>query len=78
MCHYNSNTMLIRPLKSKSDNKTLLVCNELYKYLQNKEFEIKLHVMDNEALKVLKRQITKDREKYQLVELYNNHNNAIE
>ena len=53
--HYNSNAILIRPLKSKLDNKTLLVCNELHKYLQNKKFEIKLYIIDNKASKALKR-----------------------
>ena len=53
--HYDSNTILIRPLKLKSDNKTLRVYSELYEYLLSKGFKIKLHIIDNKASKALKR-----------------------
>ena len=53
--HYDSNAILVKPLKNRSDEETLKVYKEFYDELKQKGFTIKLHVLDNEASNALKR-----------------------
>ena len=57
--HYNSNNILIQPLKNRSDEETLKVCTEMYDTLAAHNCVLILHVLDNEASCALKRIITK-------------------
>ena len=57
--HYDTNSIMVRPLKNRSDETTLKVYEELYNELTNKGFQPKLHVLDNEASQALKNQIKK-------------------
>ena len=45
---------MVRPLKNRSNTKTLQVYNDIYNELIQKRFKPKLHVLDNEASRALK------------------------
>ena len=59
--HYDSNAILVKPLKNRSDKETLKAYDELYTKLTNSGLAPKLHVLDNEASTALKRQINKSK-----------------
>ena len=69
--HYNSNSIIVRPLKNRSDKETLEVYDDIYKELTRKGFQLKLHILDNKASRALKNQIKKSNADYQLVEPHN-------
>ena len=76
--HYNSNKIIVRALKNRSDTETLKVYKEIYKLLTARGFNPKLHTLDNKASRLLKTQITKNGTKYQLVEPHNHRVLALE
>ena len=57
--HYDSNSIIVRPLKNRSDKETLEMYDDIYKELTRKGFQPKLHILDNEASRALKNQIKK-------------------
>ena len=57
--HYDTNSILVRPLKNRSDETILEVYEEIYNELTEKGFQPKLHILDNEASQALKNQIKK-------------------
>ena len=69
--NYDANAIIVRALKNRSDIETLKTHEEVYELLKNRGFSPKLHVLDNEASKALKKQITKTGAKYQLVKPHN-------
>ena len=54
LCHYDDNAMLIRPLKSRSDNDTLKTWNGMCECLTRIGFPIVWNGIDNEASRALK------------------------
>ena len=75
---YDSNAILLRPLKNRSDNETLRAYTEVYEFLKTRNCHPKLHVLDNEASKALKRLITTQNAVFQFVEAYDHRVNAAE
>lgn len=69
--HYDSNSIIVRPLKNRNDNETLNVYSEIYEELTAKGLQPKLHILNNKASRVLKKQIIKSKASYQLVEPHN-------
>lgn len=51
--HYDTNVILTKPLRNRSDQETLRAYKELYNELNQNVFNIKLHIMDNESSKAL-------------------------
>ena len=68
--HYESNTFLALPISGRSDEIILL--------LESKGFDIKLNVMDNQASKIIKQNLTPKQCNLMLVEPNNHHVNAAE
>ena len=78
ICHYDTNAILVKPLKNRSDSETLAVYNEIHNDLQQWGFKIKLYIIENETSKALKRQIQKENTECQLVEPQNHRVNVVE
>ena len=55
---YDANTMLLFPLKKRSDKKILTVYEDMYAFLKAHNCQTTLHILDNEASKSLKRMIS--------------------
>lgn len=75
---YDSNVILVKPLKSRNDSDIITTNKKLYNMLKKSYIQPKLHIMDNEASKTLKTFITNNNTEYQLVEPYNCQVNAAE
>ena len=76
--HYNSNAILFRPMKDRSDMEAVQVYSEFYKYLNDQNCTLRLNIMDNEASTAVKRFISSEDTKFQLVEPNNHQVNAAE
>ena len=59
--HYDTNAILTKLLRNRSDKETLRVYKELYNELNQNRFPIKLHIMENKVSKALKKQHYKRR-----------------
>ena len=73
---YTINAIIIRPMKSRSDACMVAAFEDIYGYLQAKKLAPKLHVLDNECSKAVKRYINSQDVKIQLVEPHNHRVNA--
>jgi hypothetical protein len=73
---YDSNSILVKPVKTRSDNETLQAYDNLYKHLTDRGFKPQLNILDNEASTALKRAILKRDATIHLVEPNNHRVNA--
>ena len=76
--HYDSNAILFRPMKNRSDAEAVRCYKNIYTFLSERNCAPKLNIMDNEASRAVKRFITNTTAKYQLVEPHNHRVNAAE
>ena len=65
---YDSNAILVEPMKSRSDTDMEKAYTKLYDYLTDCEIKPKFNVMDNEASTAIKKLLTRRDAKFQLVE----------
>jgi hypothetical protein len=75
---YDSNAILVEPMKSRSDADMEKAYNKLYDYLTDRGLKPKFNVMDNEASTAIKKLLTQRDTKFQLVEPHNHRVNAAE
>jgi hypothetical protein len=76
--HYKANAILATPIAGL-DNLTIFnAYQSIFEDLASKGFKPKLNVMDNQATKHIKKNLTKEECKLQLVELHNHCVNAAE
>ena len=75
---YSINAILIRPMKSRSDECMVATFKDVYQYLQDRGLGPKLHVLDNECSKAVQAYIRSQDTKIQLVEPHNHRVNAAE
>ena len=76
--HYNSNAILVYPMKNRSDHESLEAYKYFYDYLIKRNCHLQHNAMDNEASKAVKNYIVSTNAKYQLVEPHNKRVNADE
>ena len=75
---YKINAILLRPMKNRSDESMVAVFKDIYEYLQLRNLAPKLHVLDNECSKAIKKYIISQNTNIQLVEPHNHRVNAAE
>ena len=76
--NYDSNSIHVRPLKSRNDNDTIQAYEDIYNMLKQRGQKPRLHWLDNEASKALKTFITKEQTEYQLTPPHIHRRNAAE
>ena len=76
--NFDSNSIHVRPLKSRHDNDTIKAYEEIYSMLTQQGLKPQLHWLDNEASRALKTFITKEQTQYQLTPLHIHQRNAAE
>jgi hypothetical protein len=76
--HYKSNCILGTPIAGLDDKSIFEAYKTRFKELKSKGFKPKLNMMDNQATKHIKRFLTKNECKHQLVEPHNHRVNAAE
>ena len=64
--NFDSNSIHVKPLKSRHDNDTITAYKDIYAKLTARGLKPKLHWLDNEASKALKNFIAKKHTEYQL------------
>jgi len=75
---YKINSILMRLLKSRSDESMVKAFTEIYEYLKSRKLQSKLNVLDNERSKVVKTIIKSNGTDIQIVEPHNHSVNAAE
>ena len=75
---YDSNAILVEPMKSRSDADIEKAYNKLYDYLTDCGLKRKFKVMDNEASAAIKKLLTQRNTTFQLVEPHNHRVNTPE
>ena len=76
--NFDSNSIHVRPLKSRHDNDTVKAYEEIYSLLTQRGLKPRLHWLDNEASKALKNFIHKEQTEYQLTPPHIHQTNAAE
>ena len=76
--NYDSNSIHVRPLKSRNDNDTIQAYEDIYNMLKQRGQKPRLHWLDNEASKALKTFIKKEQTEYQLTPPHIHRRNAAE
>ncbi len=76
--HYKANAILSTPIAGLDDLTIFNVYQSIFKDLASKGFKPMLDVMDNQATKHMKKFLTEEKCKLQLVEPHNHHVNAAE
>ncbi len=76
--HYESNAILGTPIAGLDNISIFEVYKKQFENLAAKGFKPKLNVMDNQAMKHIKKNLNKNECKLQLVELHNHRVNAAE
>ena len=76
--HYESNSILAEPLNGLDDKKIFEAYKKFHLLLTEKGYSVKLNVMDNQATKYIKKFLTANECKLQLVEPHNHRVNAAE
>ena len=76
--NFDSNSIHVRPLKSRHDNNTIKAYKEIYSMLTQRGLKPQLHWLDNKASKALKNFITKEQTEYQLTPPHIHRRNAAE
>ena len=64
---YDSNAILVEPMKSRSDTDMEKAYTKLYDYLTGRGLKPKLNVMDNEASTAIKKLLTQRDTKFRAV-----------
>ena len=64
--NFDSNSIHVKPLKSRHDNDTIKAYEDIYNMLTRRGLKPQLHWLDNEASKALKSFIDKQQTTYQL------------
>ena len=75
---YESNAILVRPMKNRSDESFVAAYKDIYEYLESKGFKPTLNVTDNECSKAVQDYINSQKVDWQLVEPNNHRVNAAE
>ncbi len=76
--HYESNAILATPIAGLDDMTIFQAYKAIFQDLTNKGFKPKLNVMDNQATKYIRKFLTEEECKLQLVEPHNHRVNAAE
>ena len=76
--NFDSNSIHVKPLKSRHDHDTIKAYDEIYTMLTNHGLKPQLHWLDNEASTPLKNFITTKQTKYQLTPPHIHRRNAAE
>jgi len=75
---YKINTILMRLMKSRSDESMVKAFTDIYAYLKPKNLQPKLHVLDNECSKAVQTFIKSNGTDIQIVKPHNHSVNAAE
>ena len=75
---YEANSILVKPMKSRTDESYVEAYKKMYEELEANGFKPTLNVTDNECSKAVQNYITSQNVKYQLVEPDNHRANAAE
>jgi hypothetical protein len=75
---YQSNAILVRPLKDQTNKSLLAAFEDVYEYLTNRGFKPQLNVMDNQCSKTIQKFIESSNAKIQLVNPDDHRVNAAE
>ena len=76
--NFNSNSIHVKPLKSRHDNDTIKAYEEIYTKLTSQGLKPKLHWLDNEASKALKTFIALEQTQYKLTPPHIHRRNVAE
>ena len=76
--NFDSNSIHVKPLKSRHDHDTIKAYEEIYTMLTNCGLKPKLHWLDNEASTALKSFITNQQTQYQLTPPHIHRRNTAE
>ena len=75
---YDSNTILVRPLRNRSAHEIHRVFTSVHTYLVTRGLRPRLHTLDNEASTILKEFLTAENVEYQLVPPHIHRRNSAE
>ena len=75
---YEANSILVKPMKSRTDESYVEAYKEMYEELEANGFKPTLNVTDNECSKAVQNYITSQNVNYQLVEPDSHQANAAE
>ena len=78
MYHYETNSILATPIDGMTDKIIFDAYKKNFEMLKSKGYKVKLNVMDNQATKYIKKFLTENECKLQLVEPHNKRLNASE
>ena len=76
--NFDSNSIHVKPIKSRHNNDTIKANKEIYNMLTQRGLKPRLHWLDNEASKALKNFIDKEQTNYQLTPPHIHRRNAAE
>ena len=76
--HYDSNGIIFRPMKNRSDIEAMRVYEDMYNYLKARNCKPKLNIMDNKSSTSVKRYITNENVKFSTGRTKNHYINAAE
>ena len=76
--NFDSNSIHVRPLKSRHDNDTIKAYEDIYNMLTQRGQKPRLHWLDNKASKTLKNFIHKEQTEYQLTPPHIHRRNTAE
>jgi hypothetical protein len=76
--HYEANVILATPVAGLDNLSIFHIYKENFEELSQKGFKPKLNIMENQAMKHIKKFLTKEECKLQLVETLNHHVNVVE
>ncbi len=74
--HYESNVILAKPITGLDDMTIFTVYKTYFEELTAKEYKPQVNIMDNQATKHIKKFLTENKCKLQVVEPHNHHVNA--
>ena len=77
-CSYDSNAILVRPLKTRTGNELVSTVQSIHHYLAQRGHEPKYHAMDNETSIKMKECLKSEKVIFQLVPPYLHRVNATE
>ena len=76
--HQDTSAILVEPIKTREANELLRAYKILVKYILQRGFKLDLHILDNEAPKLVKDFLQSQKIKFQLVPPYVHRANAAE
>jgi len=78
MYHYKTNAILVKAIANVDDRSIFAAYKEIFETLEAKGYKPKMNVMDNQAMKYIKKLLTEKECDLQLVEPHNHRVNATE